>query len=254
MMNIGRDYSGFQQSIIIGRSEEMSIGVLILHGFSGGPYEVQPLADYLEKKTNWIYELPTFSGHGDEDELAMAGYKAEHWLMDSEIAFRMLARRVDEVIVVGFSMGGVIAMYLAKRYPVKKLVLLSAAAKYVSPPQLLQDFKVMAEDAMHGTIKDNELFLRYKHKLKNVPLSATMEFMKIVKKVEPYISHIECPVFIVQGALDGVVPSTTAQLIYDKIQSKRKKIYMSKEGKHHICYSDDSDEWFSQVSDFLKEP
>ncbi|WP_332646340.1 alpha/beta hydrolase [Lysinibacillus sp. 54212] len=232
----------------------MSIGVLILHGFSGGPYEVQPLTDYLKKKIDWIYELPTFSGHGDTDELAMKGFKAEHWLMDAEIAFRNLAKRVDDVVVIGFSMGGVIAMYLAKRYPVKKLVLLSAAAKYVSPTQLLQDLRFMAEDAVHGTIQDNELFSRYKHKLKNVPLSSTMEFMKIVEKVEPYISHIQCPVFVVQGALDGIVPSTTARLIYDKVQSKRKMIYISKEGKHHICYSDDCDEWFAQVSDFLMEP
>ena len=232
----------------------MSIGVLILHGFSGGPYEVEPFADYLKEKINCIYELPTFSGHGDADELAMKGYKAEHWLMDAEIAFRKLAKRVDEIIVIGFSMGGVIAMYLAKRYPVKKLVLLSAAAKYVSPTQLLQDFRLMAEDAMHGSIKDNELFIRYKQKLNNVPLSATIEFMKIVKKVEPYIGHIENPVFIVQGALDGIVPLTTAQLIYDKIRSTRKMIYISKKGKHHICFSEDCEEWFTQVSVFLMEP
>ena len=28
----------------------MSIGVLMLHGFSGGPYEVKPLAEYIQKQ------------------------------------------------------------------------------------------------------------------------------------------------------------------------------------------------------------
>lgn len=232
----------------------MSIGVLILHGFSGGPYEVEPLANYLKKRMDFIYELPTFSGHGEADELEMKGYKAEHWLMDAEIAYRKLAKRVDEIIVVGFSMGGVIAMYLAKRYPIKKLVLLSAAAKYVSPNQLMKDFKRMAEDAFQGTIRDNDLYLRYKQKLNTVPLSATIEFMKIVKKVEPYISHIENPVFIVQGALDGIVPLTTGQFIYDQIRSTEKRIYISEKGKHHICFSEDCEAWFTQVSDFLMEP
>ncbi|MFF5996258.1 alpha/beta fold hydrolase [Lysinibacillus sp. KU-BSD001] len=231
----------------------MTVGVLFLHGFSGGPYEIQPFANYIKENTTWVIKTPTFLGHGDADALAMEGYKAEHWLMDAEIAYRKLAKQVDEIIIVGFSMGGVMAMYLAKRYRVKKLVLLSAAAKYVSPSQLVKDIHTMADDAFHRKLKENELFRRYQHKFQNVPLSATIQFMKIVRKTEPYIGHITCPVFIVQGALDGIVPSVTAQMLYDKIPAKRKLLYISECGKHHICYSDDCDEWFSKALRFLLE-
>lgn len=88
----------------------MKIGVLMLHGFSGGPYEIEPLAKYIENNTNWIIEKPTFMGHGNS--LSLKGYKAEHWLMDAEIAYRQLAKKVDEIYIVGFSMGGMIALYL----------------------------------------------------------------------------------------------------------------------------------------------
>ena len=57
-------------------------------------------------------------------------------MMEAELAIRKLQTEVDRVIVVGFSMGGLIAMYLALRYPIDKLVLLSAAAKYISPRNL----------------------------------------------------------------------------------------------------------------------
>lgn len=231
----------------------MKTGVLFLHGFSGGPYEVQPFADYIKERTNWVQCTPTFSGHGEAENLAMKGYKAEHWMMEAEIAYRKLAKQVDEVIVVGFSMGGVIAMYLAIRYRVKKLVLLSAAAKYVSPTQLVQDIRLMAHDAMNKKLQENELFARYKFKFKNVPLSATIEFMKVVQKTEPYIQKIQCPTFVVQGLLDGIVPSVTGQFLLDEIQSKHKKLYVSEHGKHHICYSDDCEQWFDEVYSFLKE-
>lgn len=231
----------------------MKTGVLFLHGFSGGPYEVQPFADYIKERTNWVQCIPTFSGHGEAEDLAMKGYKAEHWMMEAEIAYRKLAKQVDEVIVVGFSMGGVIAMYLAIRYKVKKLVLLSAAAKYVSPTQLVQDIRLMAHDAMNKKLQENELFARYKFKFKNVPLSATIEFMKVVQKTEPYIRKIQCPTFVVQGLLDGIVPSVTGQFLLDEIQSKHKKLYVSGHGKHHICYSDDCEQWFDEVYSFLKE-
>ena len=233
--------------------EEMTVGILILHGFSGGPYEVQPFADCVRKHTDWLVEMPTFSGHGEADSLHMKGYKAEHWLMDAELAYRSLAKKVDEVMVAGFSMGGVIAMYLAKRYPVKKLLLLSAAAKYMSPLQLAKDIRSMADDAFHHKLRENELFQRYRHKLTDVPLSATIQFMEIVRKTAPYIGHITCPVFIVQGALDEIVPAATAQYLYDKIPAAKKQLYISDCGKHHICYSEDCDEWFLKAVAFLSE-
>lgn len=230
----------------------MSIGALFLHGFSGGPYEVQPFVDYVQQRTDWVIAIPTLSGHGEAEDLAMKGYKAHHWLMDAEIAYRRLARQVDEVIIVGFSMGGVIAMYLASRYKVKKLVLLSAAAKYISPSQLVKDFRFIATDAMANKLQENELFARYKFKFQNVPFSATVEFMKIVRKTTPYFKNIMCPTFIVQGLLDGIVPSQTAQLLYDQIQSNEKRMYFSESGKHHICFSEDCDDWFDEVLTFIK--
>lgn len=229
----------------------MVTGVLFLHGFSGGPYEVQPFVHYIEQRTDWVISVPTFSGHGDAEHLAMKGYKAEHWMMEAENAYRQLKKQVDEVIVVGFSMGGVIAMYLSIRYPVKKLVLLSAATKYMDPPQLVKDVRAIAQGMVHKRLEENELFTRYKQKFKNVPLSATVEFMKVVKKMEPYIKNVQCPTFIVQGRLDGIVPSATARILYNQIQSQQKQMYISDCGKHHICYSDDCDEWFDSVFKFL---
>ncbi|MCT1539902.1 MULTISPECIES: alpha/beta hydrolase [Lysinibacillus] len=228
----------------------MSVGVLCIHGFSGGPYEVKPFTSYLRSHTGWIIEEPTLSGHGEE--LHMSGFKAKHWLMDAELAFRSLAKKVDEVIVVGFSMGGIIALYLAKRYKVKKLVLLSAAAKYVSPKQLVKDFKMLATEAYHHNLTNNELYLRYHQKFNNVPLASTVEFMKLVRMVEPYYRHIQIPVYIVQGKLDGIVPYHTAQFLFDELASTDKVLYFSDNGKHHICFEEDCSEWFPQVLMFLK--
>lgn len=229
----------------------MSVGVLCIHGFSGGPYEVKPFTSYLRSHTDWIIEEPTLSGHGEE--LHMSGFKAKHWLMDAELAFRSLAKKVDEVIVVGFSMGGIIALYLAKRYKVKKLVLLSAAAKYVSPKQLVKDFKMLATEAYHRNLTNNELYLRYHQKFNNVPLASTVEFMKLVRMVEPYYRHIQIPVYIVQGKLDGIVPYHTAQFLFDELASTDKVLYFSDNGKHHICFEEDCSEWFPQVLMFLKD-
>lgn len=229
----------------------MTVGVLIIHGFSGGPYEVLPFTQYVEEKTDWLVHTPTLCGHGEA--LSLRGYKALHWLKDAENAYMQLAKKVDEVMVVGFSMGGLIAIYLAKRYKVKKLVLLSAAAKYVSPKQLLKDIKMMATDAYRRNLDGNELFKGYQKKFKEVPLAATVEFMKIVKIITPYLKSIQTPVYIVQGKLDGVVPYHTAQYLFDLLSASEKHLYFSPNGKHHVCFADDCSDWFMKVLKFLKQ-
>jgi len=238
------------KEVFVKRGEDLSIGVLCIHGFSGGPYEIEPFTTYLRTHTDWLIVEPTLSGHGEA--LHMDGFTAKHWLMDAELAIRSLAKKVEEIIVVGFSMGGIIALYLAKRYKVKKLVLLSAAAKYVSPKQLVKDFKLLATDAYHHNLTNNELFLRYRHKFNNVPLASTIEFMKLVKIVEPYYQHIQIPVFIVQGKQDGIVPFNTAQFLYDELASNHKILYFSDNGRHHVCLEEDCSEWFPRVLLFLK--
>lgn len=111
----------------------------------------------------------------------------------------------------------------------------------------------MANDAYRRNLGDNELFKRYQHKLTNVPLSATIEFMKIARMITPYLPSIQTPVFIVQGQLDGIVPYHTAQYLYEQLGSEEKHMYLSKNGKHHVCFSDDCDVWFPLVLHFLQK-
>lgn len=229
----------------------MKTGVLCIHGFTGGPYEVQPFVEFLQERTDWTIIVPTLPGHGETLELKKL--TAENWLMAAEIALRKLQKEVDKVYIVGFSMGGIIAMYLAMRYPITKLILLSAAAKYIHPVQLLQDIKEMAKEAVEGKLEENILYKRYSSKWKETPIRATLEFIRLVRIVEPYYSQIKIPVCLVQGKKDGIVPYTTAEFLFDQIGSAEKELIFSETGKHHICYCDDCEDWFHRALTFLNE-
>lgn len=228
----------------------MKTGVLFIHGFTGGTYEVQPLVTYVKKHTDWCVEVPTLPGHGVT--LNLANVSAQNWLMEAELAMRKLRKKVERVIVVGFSMGGLIAMYLALRYPIDKLVLLSAAAKYISPRILLDDVRILLTEPITKKYPPNTFYHLYNYKLTNTPLRSTFEFLKIVKTVKPYYEKITCPVCIVQGEKDGIVPFHAAEHLYKELGSDRKLLITSPAGKHHICYSEDNKKWFSEVLGFMK--
>lgn len=229
----------------------MTTAVLFIHGFTGGPFEVAPLRQFLAARTNWEMAVPVLPGH----ELAPLRQKgsARSWTMAAELEMQRLLKKADEVIVVGFSMGGLIAMYLAMRYPVKKLVLLSAAAKYISPRMLAEDAAVMLQGLRRKRFPMNTFYHLYNYKLTHTPIRAVLEFLRVVRQVEPYHHRVHAPVCIVQGLKDGIVPAAAADLLYERLGSEKKQLIYSECGKHHICYSSDRDEWFEKVLEFMAE-
>jgi esterase/lipase len=225
------------------------IGCLFLHGFTGSPDEVEPLARYLQERTDWKLSVPTLPGHGEPGSLK--GIHYQEWIDCAEGELRTLIDTCDEVYVIGFSMGGLIASFLAAHYPVDKLILLSAAAYYINPRQLARDIKLMIKESFSGNLQDNELFLRYKRKIIETPLTATLQFRRLVSFIRPILHQVEVPTLIAQGELDGIVPPKSAEYLYRTIGAKQKKLMLIKQSNHLICHCEENTALFSQVLEFL---
>ncbi len=226
------------------------IGCLLLHGFTGGPYEVQPLADYLQERTDWKIVVPTLPGHGET--LALKGIKHIEWIEHAETELKALKEQCDQVYIIGFSMGGLIAAYLSVKYEVNKLVLLSAAAYYLNFKQLVKDIGSLIKEGMQGNLIENELYNRYKFKVKKTPVLSTYEFRKVVKIARPLLKEVNIPTFIAQGENDGIVPPKSAKYIYETISSEEKNLIYSSKAKHLICHSEDNHEIFGEIIQFLQ--
>lgn len=225
------------------------IGCLFIHGFTGSPYEVEPLVTFLKERTDWILSVPTLPGHGEPP--ALKGVRYQQWIEYAEMKLKILLQKCETVYIIGFSMGGLIASFLASKYPIDKLVLLSAAAYYLNLKQLAVDIKIIFQDSLQGNLSNNELFLRYKRKIKETPITATIQFSKLVSHIRPILPQVEVPTLIAQGECDGIVPPKSAEYLYRTIGAQQKKLTYVKHSKHHICYCDEKDALFSQVLAFL---
>lgn len=225
------------------------IGCLLIHGFTGSPFEVEPLGQSLKERTDWKIVVPTLPGHGKE--LSLKGIKYSQWIDHAETELKALLEECDTVYVIGFSMGGLIASYLASKYPVEKLVLLSAAAYYVNPKQLAVDMKEMVRDTVKGKLKENEMFLRYRRKIKETPMTATLQFRRLVSEIRPILKKVKAPTLIAQGESDGIVPPKSAQYLYEHIGAVEKRLIYYKNSKHLICHCDEKEQLFEEVYDFL---
>ncbi|SEQ77485.1 Esterase/lipase [Virgibacillus subterraneus] len=227
------------------------IGCLIIHGYTGGPYEVEPLAAYLKEHTNWHIEVPTLPGHGRK--LALDNVSHKKWINAAEDSLKQLSVKFDEIYIIGFSMGGMIAAYLAAKYKIDKLVLLAPAGKYLSFKQITMDIKDVAVDGFNGKLNQNKLYLHYKRKLGAVPFKANIEFLKLLKFTRRYLKKVESPVLIAQGQQDGMVPYKTVYYLDKEITSKEKEVVFFERSRHLICLGNDKDALNIMIYEFLSK-
>ncbi|OIJ18029.1 carboxylesterase [Anaerobacillus alkalidiazotrophicus] len=228
------------------------IGCLCIHGFTGEAKEVEPLTNFLKKKRNWLVYSPTLPGHGSRDGLKKATFK--QWLYAAEVAVEELLNRCHKVYVLGFSMGSMIATHIASKYPIHKLVLLSASAYYLNPKQIVEDMKGWIIEGWRGELRSDALYRLYRKKVKNTPLKATIEFAKIVYNTRPILKKVIVPTLIVQGECDGLVPAKkSAEYIYETISSTNKQLYYFKNSKHYIWLGEEREKLLSIINNFLEQ-
>ncbi len=224
-------------------------GCLLLHGFTGSPDEVRPLASHLQHETDWLIHTPTLPGHGSAESLTDVDW--EDWQTFAERACEAFLQRCAALSVIGFSMGGLLAAHLAARYPIERLVLLSAPVFYPHPRQMLEDAKTIVSEKpdQHPALYQD--WRRYRHKIKTTPLRAVFQFRKLVKHLRPRLPLIDVPVLIVQGKKDNVVKPSSAEYIYRQVQSEEKNILYLNDSKHLVCHGPDRQALFAAVEKFL---
>src|SRR5262249_15441896 len=86
---------------------------LLLHGFTGTPFEMRPLGEKLaERGIRAVGHR--LAGHGGHpDELARTSYR--DWIAGADDALAKLRGEAERVAVVGLSLGGLIGLDLARR-------------------------------------------------------------------------------------------------------------------------------------------
>ena len=106
----------------------MQTGILLLHGFAGTRKELEPLRTYLEE-CGFVVSVPVLAGH-ELTRKDLARSKYTEWINSAREAANDLKARCDKLIVVGFSMGGLIAVNLFCDFDIEKLVLMNTPVYY----------------------------------------------------------------------------------------------------------------------------
>lgn len=96
--------------------------VLLIHGFSASVNEFKLLSEKLKENKIPFY-APMLTGFGLDEYHLLKNIKPKDWLRDVVNAYDLLHNFADKVSVVGHSMGGLLALYIASSKKVNKLIL-----------------------------------------------------------------------------------------------------------------------------------
>lgn len=223
--------------------------ILIIHGFAGGTYDEEYLANYLEcshKLDVYTYTLP---GHS---HIFNNKSTYEEWIKASENMVEMLLKNgYREINVIGHSMGGVIATYLATKYDqIKKLILVAPAFRYLS----FQDDGIKLMDIIKltpeilGQYGKDEVVSR----LTKLPFATVKEFMKLVEEYQNTPEMVTVPTIIIQGTEDKVVLPKTAKYVYKKLKTDKKKIIYIKGSTHDVLRESKKEQTSYIIMKFIK--
>lgn len=222
--------------------------VLIIHGFAGGTYDEEQLANFLE--LNRDFDVFQFTLPGHERNLSKVEY--HEWISASEDEVEWLIKNgYNRIYLIGHSMGGVIATYLSVKYKqVKKLVLAAPAFHYLN---VVKDDLNVSESlkAAPKILKDyggDEIIAR----ILKLNVSVLKEFMDLVKEYYDYPKELTCKLLILQGKSDNLVPISSSQYVYESAKSKDKELVLLDDITHDIFRTEKKDEIFKLVERFLK--
>ena len=232
-------------------SRQGDTGLLLLHGLTGTPGEVEPLGTYLAQKGISIL-APWLKGHGtDPKDLAKTTW--QDWAQSVLEGYEELRRRCSNVFVGGLSMGGVQSLYLAANYPVAGVISMAT-------PVRLFDFRFNGialfrflqwrTSNLTGGIRDQAAAAHVTYPY--VATKSLYELKKLMDRVRPELPRIQVPALVIQGRQDSMVPPRNGQIIYDALGSTRKHLLYLDNSDHVVTMDYDKNIVFDKVFRFIQ--
>lgn len=230
------------------------VGLLLIHGFTASPWEMEELGRYLYDRGHTVYGV-RLAGHGTSP-VELKNARWSDWVESSNYGLHALRAAADRVYAIGFSTGGLVALHFAAEGKVDGVVTLAAALKLTAGmARLAGAAKLFKEYSFRDPPLPRELTPYY---YEARPLASVEQLVKFGDHVFFFkLSQITIPILIVQSKADDVVEPVSAELIYNSVKSQIKELrWIEKEEKagHVITTFEypNRTKVFGWVADFIK--
>lgn len=244
--------------------------VILIHGFITSPEDFNPLYKFLNKNYDYVCKV-YLPGHKDDEN-----YKS--FTFDSTLnvilnTYDDIALKYDTIDLIGFSLGGALASFLASVRNIRKLVLLSPANKYLRFGFFLKYKKnqTMYKKRYKALKRKNDpRALSYLNKIQSMKtnnkrsikmaifdlfphytLHTLKVFSRLISYVNKNLNTIKSDTLICWGELDQLVPYKSIEFLSNYI--KNPKIIVYKDISHLMLGSTNIEMLVFNIESFLSK-
>lgn len=195
-------------------------GILLVHGFTASPREMEPLARLLTELgfTTMGVRLP---GHGTSPEDLAIRYH-EEWQQAVEEGYLLLQQHTQKIFGLGLSTGALLIITLAARQPLAGMILLSPFLRMkhrLAPAAgLLRFFKKYQS----RPVAPEEAANYYDRR----PLHGVHQLNRLCRKVRRLARQTTIPALIINGAGDQTVRVDSSLKLFHLLPSRHKIFHL----------------------------
>lgn len=235
------------------------VGILLLHGFTGTPYQFREFSAFLNSKGVSV-SAPLLAGHGTSPA-DMIKTSPEDWKNSVEKAYLELKKISPKIFIVGNSFGGNLAFWLAKKFNNEVAGIISLGTPIVLKWQKIIKIRYYLYGWMKTYYRKPQRIYKTDYTdmedeitYSLIPMKNFIEFLNFIKRETlPILPKITVPSFVIHSRKDSVVNPKSALYIYEHLGSSYKKIHWF--GEYHNLIIDDKKrtELFEKIWEFIKE-
>ena len=223
-------------------------GIVLVHGFTASPREMRPLGELLVQAGVTVYGV-RLPGHGTTPE-DLAARRAEEWLETVAAAFLSLRREGLTVSAGGLSTGAVLALHLALRHPVNKLLLLAPflRLKHRLAPWVRWLHPLVPFQQRELTEVDRPYYYRRR------PLAGVYQINRLCRQLHGRLGEVTSPALLLTSTGDTTIAPGTTERIYRKLGSPDKHLHTYGDEVPHALLAQDNprrDDVLARCRDFL---
>jgi carboxylesterase len=200
------------------------VGVLVLHGFTGSPISVRPLAELLSER-GFAVEMPRLPGHGTMAR-DLLPFRYADFLAEAAAALQRLRQRTKTQVVVGFSMGGTLALDLGTKEPLQGVVTINAqildrGGVVVKLAPLIEKLVPLAPASAAGLKKNDIKKGGDEDAYDMVAAAAGNSIVRALPEVRARLPLLKMPLLVIYSRDDHSVPPDNSRSLPSLVGSER---------------------------------
>ncbi len=230
---------------------------LLIHGFTSWPEEMRWLGDDLSRRGHTVLGV-RLPGHATVPR-DLRRVRAEDCLMAVEDGVSLLREMADSVFIVGFSLGGALALIAAAETSVRGIVTMAAPCDPKSLATKLRAFagsvfptwKRFPDARPHPALGNRHQAVYPAYAA--YPACARRQLVRVQELLCQSLPRVDAPVLIVHSKDDPIVDAECATRIYAQLGTTDKRILWLEGFGHSVVRAARRSELFDDIAHFIDQ-